>query len=191
MPAGRPAEGCDEAELHRVTANAEHDRNGRGRLLCRHCRRYANRDQHRRRKPNQLRGECRQAIRLPLGKAVLDRDISADDEARLFQSLQKRGPERCVGLRGAVAEISDDRQARLRRGPERRKRGRAADQREELAAFHYSMTSVARASTGAVTVLKKLDGGLLKRIDKSDASLGNMPNIAGCKGEVVLHRRGH
>ena len=58
-------------------------------------------------------------------------------------------------------------------------------------ASRYSMTSSARASTGTVTVLNRLDGGPLKRIDKSDASLGNMPNIAGCKGEAVLHRRGH
>ena len=52
-----------------------------------------------------------------------------------------------------------------------------------------SMTSSARASTDGVILSGKLHGRLLKRIDKSDASLGNMPNIAGCKGEVVLHRR--
>src|SRR5215467_1073699 len=32
---------------------------------------------------------------------------------------------------------------------------------------------------------------LSKRIDKSDAGFGNMPNIAGCESEAVLQRRRH
>ena len=105
------------------------------------------RDQQRRRKPDQLGRERRQTIEASLGVSVFDRNIPADDKAPLLQSVQEPGPQRCFGLRGAAAEISNDRQARLRRGPKRRKRGRAADQREELAAFHYSMTSSARSNT--------------------------------------------
>jgi hypothetical protein len=82
--AGWPAQARDKAELHWVATNAEHDRNGPGRLLCRNCRACASRDQYRRPKPNQLGGECRQAIGLPFAEAILDRDILADDEARLF-----------------------------------------------------------------------------------------------------------
>src|SRR5262245_36000796 len=36
---------------------------------------------------------------------------------------------------------------------------------------------------------RQVDRRLLKWIEKSNASLGNISNIAGCKGEVVLHRR--
>jgi hypothetical protein len=114
------------------------------------------RDQQRRRKPDQLGRERRQAIQASLGVSVLDRDIPADDKAPLLQSLEERGPLRCFGLRGAAAKIPDHRQARLRRGPERRESGRAADHREELAAVHVwmapalqeviSITSSARAS---------------------------------------------
>ncbi len=137
--ASRPVEACDETQLHRVTAGGEHDRNGCGRLLRRPCRGRPGRDQQRRRKRDQLGRERRQTIEASLGESVLDRNIPADDEARLFQSVQKPGPQRCFSFRGAAAEISDDRQARLRRGPKRRKRGRAADQREELAALHVWM----------------------------------------------------
>ncbi len=51
---------------------------------------------------------------MALGETVLDRNIPADDEARLLQSVQERGPERRLGLRRAAAEIADDQQARLR-----------------------------------------------------------------------------
>jgi hypothetical protein len=101
--------------------------------------RTSGRDQQRRRKPDQLGCERRQTLEASLGESVFDRNIPADDKAPLLQSLQEPGPQRCFGLRGAVAEITDDRQARLRRGPKRRKRGRAADQREELAVLHVWM----------------------------------------------------
>jgi len=92
--------------------------------------------------------ERRQTIELSLGVSVLDRDILVDSEARLLQCLQKRGPVRCLDPLRSAAEISNNRQDLLRRCLQRHQRdrsGRAADQREELAAVHYSMTSVARA----------------------------------------------
>ena len=105
------------------------------------CRGRPGRDQRRRRKPDQLGRERRQTIEASLGVSVLDRNIPADDEARLFQSLEEPGSQRRFGLRRAAAEISNHRQARLCGGPKRRKRGRAADQREELAAFHVWMAA--------------------------------------------------
>ena len=107
--AGRPVEACDEAQLHRVGADGEHDLDGCGRFLRRHCRDRRGRDQQRRRKPDQFGRERRQTIEASLGVSVLDRNIPADDEARLFQSLEEPGPYWCFGLRGAAAEISDDR----------------------------------------------------------------------------------
>ena len=137
--AGRPVEAGDEAQLHRVEADGKDDRDGCGCLLRRNCRGRPGRDQQRRRKPDQLGRERRQTIEASLGESVLDRNIPADDEAPLLQSVEEPGPQRCFSLRGAAAEIADDRQTRLRRGPKRRKRGRAADQREELAALHVWM----------------------------------------------------
>ena len=88
------------------------------------------RDQQRRRKPAQLGRERRQRITASPAELVFDRNIPADDKALLLQSLQERGPQRYFGLRGALAEISDDRQALPGRGPKRRKRGGAAQHEE-------------------------------------------------------------
>src|SRR5262249_44751101 len=147
------------------------DRDGCGGLLRRDCRGRPVRDQQCCRKPDQLRSKWRQAIRLTFGVAALERNIPAEDKALLLQSVQKPGPQRCVGLRRAVAQISDDRQARLRRGPQRRKRGRSAHQREELAAVHYSITSSARA---------RIDGGTVRPSALAVFKLITSSNRVGC-----------
>ena len=131
---------------------------------------YAERDQQRHRKPNQLGRERRQTIEPSLGVSVLDRDILADDKAGLLQSLQERGPLGCFGLRRAAAEIANYRHARLRRGPKRRQRGGGVDQREELAASH-SMTSSARA---------RIDGGTFKPSVSAVLRLTTSWNVVGC-----------
>src|SRR5215469_16272352 len=169
--AARPAKAGDEAHLHRVEAGAEHDRDGIGRLLRRPCLGYSRRDQHRRGKRDQLGRERRQTIEPPLGVSVLDRNILADNEARFFQPLQERGPVRCLGLRGAAAEIANNRQTRLRHRPKWRKRGGTADQREELAAVHYSMTSSARA---------RIEGGTFKPSASAVLRLTTSSNLVGC-----------
>src|SRR5262249_51645093 len=78
-----------------------------------------------------------------------DRNVPADDKAPLRQSVQDPGPQRCFSLGGAAAEIPNDGQGRLCRGRKRRKCGRAADQREKLAAVRHSMTSSAPARFAA------------------------------------------
>src|SRR5215470_15151564 len=83
----RPAEAGDEAQLHRVEADAEHDRDGCGRLFRRRCLAHPGRDEQRHRNADQLVRERRQTIQVSLGVSVLDRNILADDKARLFQSL--------------------------------------------------------------------------------------------------------
>src|SRR5207248_1121841 len=75
---------------------------------------------------------------------VFDRDIPANDEARLLESFEERRPDRRFGLRRAVAEIPDDRQRPLRGSFERRQRGHARYASLDVAASH-SMTSSARA----------------------------------------------
>ena len=105
-----------------------------------------------------------------LGASVFDRDIPADDKARLLQSLEKRGPARCSGLRGAAAEISDDRHARLRRGPERRKRGAHRRSARRLAPAH-SITSSARA---------RIDCGTVRPSALAVLRLMTSSNLVGC-----------
>src|SRR5262249_8549582 len=70
------------------------------------------------------------------------------------------GPVRRLGLRGAAAEIANNRQTRLRHGPKRRKRGGTADQREELAAVHYSITSSARSAKNVQNPSPSMGEGL-------------------------------
>ena len=109
--AARPVEAGDEAQLHRVTADAEDDRDGCGRLLRCSCLERPSRDQQCRRKSDEVGRERRQTIKASLAVSVLDRNTPADDKARLFQSLQKPGPQRGFGLCGAAGEISDRREA--------------------------------------------------------------------------------
>src|SRR5439155_991216 len=77
---------------------------------------------------------------------VFDRNVLALDEASFFQALAERGDEvRGFGERRA-AEKPDHRHHRLLRTRRERPRyGGAAEQRDELAAFH-SITSSAMAS---------------------------------------------
>jgi len=175
----RPVEACDEAQLHRVTAGAEeHNRDDCRRLLRCNCRDQVGRDQQRRRKPDQLGRERRQTIDASLRESVFDRDIPANDKAPLLQSLQEPGPQRCFGPRGALAEIANDRQSRLRRGAKRRERGRPADDREELAAVH-SITSSARA---------RIDGGMVRlRAPRAFGLLGHA-QLAARNGLAIRRR---
>ena len=89
----------------------------------------------------------------------------------MLQSLQEPGLQRRFGLCGALAEISNDRQARLRRGPKRRKRGRAAEKDKEFAAVHHSMTSSARSNT-VCGIVRPSALAVLRLIVRS--------NFAGC-----------
>src|SRR5262249_45183334 len=80
--------------------------------------------------------------------AIFDADIAVLDVTGLTQPLAERGHEmsECPG-RSAVEE-PDHRQPRLLRARRQRPRGRrAAEQDDELAPFHHSITSSARASS--------------------------------------------
>src|SRR5215831_20002461 len=67
--------------------------------------------------------------------------------------------------------ISDDRQGRLSRGPNWRQRGGTADQRKDLAAVHYSMTSSARA---------RIVGGTVRPSAAAVLRLTTSSNVVGC-----------
>src|SRR5262249_7114915 len=105
---------------------------------------------------NDVRGERHQfrsvftrGIGIPATPAVVDPDVLADRPPQLLQTLRKR---REAGVRLWIVGLHGHQHTDaphpfgLLRARRERPRGRAADQRDELAALH-SITSSARAST--------------------------------------------
>jgi hypothetical protein len=74
--AARPVQAGDKAELDRVEAHDEHDRNSRGGGLGRHSRR-AIRDNHADPTLNQIGRQCRQLIILAVRPAKFDGHVPA------------------------------------------------------------------------------------------------------------------
>jgi hypothetical protein len=82
------------------------------------------------------------AFAAPLRPAPLDRDGAALDQAELAQPLHESGGPWGSGGRCGGAKKSDGRQRRVLRARRERPRRRAAQQRDELAAFHCPMPPV-------------------------------------------------
>src|SRR5215831_12801752 len=104
------------------------------------------RSDHRHLTAYQVSCEVGQPIILILRPAILDRHILAFDVPAFANALPECGHKTCsVGGRRA-AEEPDYRHRRLLRARRERPRGRAAEQRDEIAPLH-SITSSARASS--------------------------------------------
>jgi hypothetical protein len=73
---------------------------------------------------------------LTVGPPVFDRHVLARDIAGLFQALTKAAQAIRDHLSRSVVEESDHRHRRLLRARRERPRGRAAEQRDELAPSH-------------------------------------------------------
>src|SRR5262249_52596040 len=146
-------EAGDKSILDRVAADHEYDRNRRRCSLGRKRRdRVAGRSDHGHLATHKIGRKRRQTIVVTLGKAILDRHCLALDEASFFQPLAKCGYEgRALGGRAAVKE-SYHRHRRLLRARREGPRCRAAEQRDELASRHHSITSSAAASSVGGTV---------------------------------------
>ena len=110
--AARPVKAGDEAELDRVAAHFEDDRNGRGRRLCRKRRRSAGRGNHGHLTMNQIGRHCRQPIVLVFRPAVFDRDVLALDVtgfAQPFDGMRRqlsRIPRRDAASRNPITGIA-------------------------------------------------------------------------------------
>src|SRR5262249_43332429 len=99
---------------------------------------------------DQLHREFAKAISIACGPAIIDPHIAAVGPAQLLQSLHERHE---AGLTyrmvfGERHEYTDTPDLRLLRARGERPRGRAAEQRDELAPLH-SITSSARPSNGS------------------------------------------
>src|SRR5262249_49086074 len=91
-----------------------------------------------------VRHQKRQPVSLTLVRTVLNRDVLALDEACFLEALAERS--HALVRNRSTAEKPDDRHRRLLRVRRERPHRHAAEQCDELAAFH-SITSSARASS--------------------------------------------
>src|SRR5262245_31638947 len=132
--AARPVETGDEAELNRVAAGYEDDRDRRSRRLGYNCRGDVMRSDHRHLTAYQIGCEVGQSLDLVLRPAILDHDILALDVAGFTNPLPEGGQITCTIGKRRTAEETDHRHRRLLRARRERPRCcRAADERDELA----------------------------------------------------------
>src|SRR5262249_18570757 len=94
------------------------------------------------------------AVVLPLCPAIFNRDIAALDVTGLAQSLAERAyAVEVAGGRCAAENANNGHRWLLRARRERPRRRRAAEERDEIATLHHSITSsaVARSDGGTVS----------------------------------------
>src|SRR5215831_3654518 len=135
--ATRSRQTSDEAGADRVADAGENDRDCRGRVLRRECRREAAacNDQIDL-AVDKMGGHRGQPIIATLGPAVFDRNVLPLDVAGFAQSLTERGDCQCSWLgRAAVKEADNRHRLLLRTGQERICR-RAGENRYEIPAPH-------------------------------------------------------
>src|SRR5262249_46362457 len=93
--------------------------------------------------PDELGRDLGEALVASFPPAILDRDVATIDPPKFAQSLHKRGGPFASGRTGALAQESDGRQLCCLLRPRReRPRGRAAEQRDEVAPFHGPVSPV-------------------------------------------------
>src|SRR5262249_7835208 len=96
---------------------------------------------------DQIGRKRRQSIMLVFCETVFDRHIAAVDITGFTQAATESGREIGSVILTERVEEPDHRHCRLLRPRRERPRSRAADERDELAAFHHSITSSARAES--------------------------------------------
>src|SRR5262249_1062848 len=170
--AARPGQAVDKPCADRISDTHEHDRQGAGGLLQRRHAHGATGQKDIRGERDQFRRVLALAIDIVLAPAGLDPHIAVAP-AQLLQDLPER---RYAGLtlwivHGHVHQHADPAHLlgllRVRR---ERPRGRAADERDEIAPFH-SITSSARASNM---------GGMVRPSALAVIKLMTRSNLVGC-----------
>src|SRR5262249_114854 len=133
----------DEAELYRIAARGEDNRNRTSRGLCNAHGRSAGRSDDRDLAMNEVGRLRRQSLVSAFRPAIADRHVLAVYVAGFLQSLAKRGCVEGIPLWRCAVEESDHRHRRLLRARRERPRGGTAEKRDEVAPVH-SITSSAR-----------------------------------------------
>src|SRR5262247_584489 len=106
------------------------------------------RSDHRHVTAYQIGCEVGQYVVLVLRPAILDHNILALDVTGFTKALPECGQIACTISKRRAAEESDHHH-RLLRARRERPRGRATDQRDELAALHSITSSAVASSVGA------------------------------------------
>src|SRR5262249_10491485 len=96
-------------------------------------------------------GQCGKSIVTAFRPAIFDRDILALDGTGFLQTLVERRYEMCIRTGRSAVEIADHRHRRLLRARRERPCSRAAEQRDELAAFHSITWSARWDSAGGTS----------------------------------------
>src|SRR5262249_46552021 len=142
----------DEAELYRIAARGEDNRNRTSRGLCNAHGRSAGRSDDRDLAMNEVGRLRRQSLVSAFRPAILDRHVLAIYVAGFLQSLAKRGCVEGIPLWRCAVEESDHRHRRLlrarREGPSGR---RAAEQADERAPPHSITSSASASSLGGIS----------------------------------------
>src|SRR5262249_48317478 len=94
---------------------------------------------------DEIGGQCSKPTVISLRPAVFDRHVAAFDKTGVIQPLSNDSDQECISRPRTTAQDTDNRKLLLRARRER-PRHRAAEQRDELAALHHSITSSAPAS---------------------------------------------
>src|SRR5262249_16781906 len=143
----RPGEAGDETKPDRIFGGDEDDGNRRGCRLRRERRESGNRDDHGYLAASQIGRQLRQLIDLILGEAIRDCYVLALDKAGLLQTLVECPQTgRDSVKRGGMKKPDDRHPLALLRACRERPRSRGAEHRDELTAFHHSITSSARVT---------------------------------------------
>jgi len=101
--AARARQSGDELALYRIDGEDHDDGDAAGGILCRHHSGRGRRNNHIHLSLDQLYGEGRQALGLPLGPAVFDGQVLTLDPAKLSQRLHERLEYMLDGLPGGRA----------------------------------------------------------------------------------------
>src|SRR5262249_8469050 len=152
MPVRLPPVANDKPELHGISADAKYDWNGCGcglRGECRRCASWCRNDVHP--TADRLGRQARQS-RVPiLSPTIFNRDISALYIARFTQPLSKCRNKLGSFSRRPGAEKPDDGHRGLLRTRRERPRCRAAQQRDDFAAFHSIISSAHESRVGGTS----------------------------------------
>src|SRR5262249_32197236 len=157
--ATRLGEAGDKAELHRVVADAEDDRDGRGRSFGHLGGIVAGwRGDDGYTTTHEVSHERRKAIEFALQPMVVHHYVLSLDVARFVEALAERGGKGRI-RRSGIDEADDRHRWLLRPRRERPRGSRATEKRDELAPLHlrgHSITSSAMASKVAGTVRRSI-----------------------------------